>query len=215
MRNIWGVEPKVSKEDNIDSVAFPIDSNPFGISFADWTSKWWQWLLSIPKDKNPASDKSTKCFEETQEGPVWFFASTTEDVGQVVRRCTIPENKALLLPILNYGATFADEPTIKSDEELNSLAISEMDKITNLSVILDDSKLIDIAKYRVHSPMFDVILPTSNITNGTPGPTRGTGNGYWLFLKPLPKGSHVIETVGSCRAGTVTIKARYEITVTQ
>ncbi|MDQ6865384.1 MAG: hypothetical protein M3044_16350, partial [Thermoproteota archaeon] len=27
---------------------FPVDSKPYGISYPDWTVKWWQWADSIP-----------------------------------------------------------------------------------------------------------------------------------------------------------------------
>ncbi|WP_415310098.1 hypothetical protein [Candidatus Nitrosocosmicus sp. FF01] len=203
---------------NIDLLTYPIDSRPFNKSFNEWTANWWQWLLSIPTYDNPITETTNGCCETKQSGPVWFLASTMDTVNDkktVLRKCTVPSDKALLIPILNYGATLADEPEIKSEEDLVKLATSEMDKITKLTATIDQMEFIedDLKKLRIRSPLFDVTLPTNNITKGIPGHTRGAAEGYWLFLKPLSKGFHTIETLGSCKAGTVTIEAKYNITV--
>jgi hypothetical protein len=200
---------------NIDSLTYPIDSRPFNKSFNEWTANWWQWLLSIPTYDNPITETINGCCEAKQSGPVWFLASTMDDNKTVIRKCTVPSDKALLIPVLNYGATFADEREIKNEEDLVNLATSEMDKITKLEASLDGLEFIedDLKKLRIRSPFFDVTLPTDNITKGIPGRTRGVAEGYWLFLKPISKGFHTIKTVGKCKAGTVTIEAKYDITV--
>ena len=33
---------------------FPIESKPYGLSYGDWSVRWWKWLLSIPKSDNPS-----------------------------------------------------------------------------------------------------------------------------------------------------------------
>ena len=43
---------------NTSSNVFPVDSKPYGLTYGEWTAKWWQWALSIPKDINPAGDTS-------------------------------------------------------------------------------------------------------------------------------------------------------------
>lgn len=191
-------------------LVFSSDSDPYGVSYAEWISKWWQWILSIPVDNNPANDTTGKNCAINQNGPVWFLAGT---VGGVVdRNCTIPAEKAILFPILNHGGTLADSPTIKSEEELLSHATTEMDIISNLEVMVDSVKLSGLQRYRVRSPIFDVVLPEKNLFGGTPGPTRGVSDGYWLFLGPLPKGKHKIHSFGSCLAGKVSIGVNYDIT---
>jgi hypothetical protein len=50
---------------------------PFGFSFAEWAIKWWQWLLSIPKENNPAIDNNRTNCHVQQQGPVWFLAGVT------------------------------------------------------------------------------------------------------------------------------------------
>ena len=189
-------------------LVFSPDSDPFGMSYAEWTAKWWQWLLSIPVENNPISDNTGKNCGITQSGPVWFLTGTLDGVAQ--KNCIIPAEKAILLPILNHGSTLADEPTIKSEQELRSFTKKEMDVISKLEVIVDGVKLNDV---RVQSPIFDVVLPKNNLFGGTPGPTRGVSDGYWLFLEPLPKGNHKIHSFGSCRAGKINIGVNYDIAI--
>ena len=71
------------------------DSKPYGLTYEDWTARWWQWAYSIPKDVNPAYDDTGKFCMEGQGGPVWFFAGTYKH--PVDRYCTIPSGRAILL----------------------------------------------------------------------------------------------------------------------
>lgn len=201
----------MTKEITDNPMVFSAESHPFGLSFAEWTARWWQWALSIPLENNPIKDNKSRHYAINQTGPVWFLAGTGG--GVVERKCTIPKGKAILFPILNYGATFADEPSIESEQELVSLAKKEMDVISNLSVMIDGEKLDGLQKYRVRSPIFEVVLPENNLFAGRPGPTRGVADGYWLFHKPLLLGRHTIDSFGSCLAGTVNIGVTYHITI--
>ena len=58
---------------SVSNLVYDIDSNPFNVSYADWTEKWWQWTYSIPWDKNPSYDDTGKYCSENQNGQVWFL----------------------------------------------------------------------------------------------------------------------------------------------
>src|SRR5919205_4515157 len=45
---------------------FSADSKPYGLTYGDWTAKWWQWGHSIPKDINPAYDDTGKNCAQNQ-----------------------------------------------------------------------------------------------------------------------------------------------------
>jgi hypothetical protein len=187
------------------------ESNPYGASYAEWTARWWQWALSIPLENNPINDISGKNCAVNQSGPVWFLVGTLGGIAE--RHCTIPSGRAILFPVLNHGGTLADSPTVKSEEELLTLATTEMDIISDLEVRVDGVKLGGLERYRVRSPIFDVVLPQNNLFGGTPGATRGASDGYWLFLEPLPGGNHKIHSFGSCLSGKVKIGVSYDITI--
>jgi hypothetical protein len=187
-----------------------VDSSPYGISYAEWTARWWQWILSIPKQTNPVYDKTGNNFIVNETHPVCFLPGS---IDVAVRNCTIPEGKAILLPTINYGATLADEPKIKSEFELQMLAKREIDVVSDLQVNIDGTNLDKLEICRVRSSAFDVVLPQNNLFNGIPGKTKGTGDGYWLFLKPLSRGKHKISSFGSCLAGRVKISLNLEIEI--
>jgi len=196
-------------ENNLSIVS--IDSVPYGIGYGEWTAKWWQWAFSIPLERNPISGYTDENCAINQSGPVWFLPGTAGGVEE--RNCTIPLGKAILLPILNHGGTLSDTPAARSEQELFSFTKREMDIISDLEVTVDSVKLNSFQRYRVQSPIFDVVLPENNLFGGSPGPTRGASDGYWLFLKPLQKGKHEIESFGSCLAGKVKIGVNYHIVI--
>src|SRR5215210_9228774 len=54
---------------------FTLDSQPYGVSYAEWTAKFWQWLLEQPTDTNPAvgnDEKGEKCDNNQKDPNVWF-----------------------------------------------------------------------------------------------------------------------------------------------
>src|SRR6476659_4355633 len=56
---------------------YSVDSKPYGLSYGEWTAKWWQWLYSIQREVNPANDDTGKNCAQDQSGPVWFLAGST------------------------------------------------------------------------------------------------------------------------------------------
>ena len=172
--------------------------------------KWWQWLTSIPKETNPSLDSSGEYSAENQdETNVWFLAGTFG--GLVERRCTIPSGKAILMPVINYECSFADEPLINTDIELERKCKHEIDDIKNISVRIDELDFEDISYYRICSSLFVVNLKNDNILGVAAGFTKMISDGYWIFLKPLEVGNHQINSFGSCRSGKIRIGTTYRL----
>jgi hypothetical protein len=174
-----------------ERLLFSTDSMPYGISFTEWTEKWWQWFLSIPKAKSPAADTDGRyCAEKQTDSAVWFLAGTMG--GSAKRGCIIPEGKAILFPIITDEQSFAEKPDFHSDQELEALVKSEADKVIEMNVSVDGIKVSNPRKYRARTMPFDAVFPPNNIWGVKPGPTRAAADGYWLFLKPLSSGKHTI-----------------------
>jgi len=75
---------------------FPIDSNPFGKSYGEWSVQWWQWLCEISKEKNPAYDKEGELTHINQNNPhVLFLCQTVEGVeNKPIRKNYISDGKS-------------------------------------------------------------------------------------------------------------------------
>jgi len=186
-------------------------------TYNDWTSKWWQWALSIPRDTNPQNDPDGKNCGINQEGPVWFLAGTTG--GFVKRDCVIPSDRAILFPIINTECSFMEYPNLRTAEDLRQCANSQIDTVNNLFASIDKIEIKDLKKYRVTSPIFDINFPRNNIYGVSSGLTKGMSDGYWIFLKPLSLGQHELYFKGSSVDYTTTSSqnfitdVKYNITV--
>jgi hypothetical protein len=184
------------------------DEHPFGRTWEEWTTKWWLWFLSISKKKNPAFDESGEKAIIGQKDPdVWFLAATTG--GTAERIVTLPTGKALLFPVINATTSYSEEPGLKTDYDLTSYVKTHIDDIVIKEASIDGLDLVISENHRVQSPPFDFFypekLPKDNVYFAHGGHTRGAGDGYWIFLKPLFEGKHNIRTFGSCMSGRVQI----------
>jgi hypothetical protein len=63
-------------------------SKPYGLTYSEWTAKWWQWAYSVPRNVNPSYDDSGQYCSEGQNAPVWFLTSSYKHA--VDQYCTIP-----------------------------------------------------------------------------------------------------------------------------
>lgn len=190
---------------------FPPSSCPYQLSFAEWTSRWWRWLLSIPKNISPVNDITGEFTKQSQYDPnVWFLAGTFG--GSTERKCIIPFGKSILFPVINYEASFADEPLLSDALELENKCKEEIDKIGELYCHVD-GQVVDLREYRIASSAFEITLSCENCLSAKAGKTVMASDGYWLFLSPLPQGKHEIKSFGSCLAGKIKIGCTFDINI--
>jgi hypothetical protein len=221
----------------------PPNSNPYGLSYGEWSAKWWQWILQIPAATNPNLDATGANCAEGQSGHVWFLAGSFGTLPpHIVRDCTIPAGKSLLVPVLNQadGAALLDcagpapfdvpcaDFTFGGKTGLDALreeASVSMNDPALLEVSLDGVPLSKLTSYRVQSPVFSFSLTTGNIISflltafGFPGSqppgiyTPAVSDGYWVMFTPLPPGHHTIHFEGATAGGFAPGGTTYNITV--
>jgi len=186
------------------------DSRPFGRTFAEWTARWWQWILSVAKTENPLVDGNSRNCANNQTGPVWFLAGTLK--GPAERSCTIPADRAILFPVINVEASVA-EGDGTTEEELAARVKFEMDQITDIRAVISETNVDELKQYRIQSPLFNVTLPADNVLGLPAQTTKMMSDGYWLFLKPLEPGKYGLNSFGSCLAGRIKIGVAYHLTI--
>lgn len=194
-----------------DRFSYRPDESPFGKSWEVWTTEWWSWCLSLPRDQNPITDITGEYASRNQRGPVWFLAGTFG--GTAERTCEIPAEKAIFFPISCNETSYAECPNFKTEAELRAFAKADIDQVKTLMATVDGQRLPSSDLRRVRSPMFDLALPEENVLGVAAGNTRSASDGYWVFLKPLPVGRHEIHFYSSCRIGIQLIESRYHLTV--
>jgi len=221
----------------------PPNSKPYGLSYGEWSARWWQWLLQIPAATNPNLDATGAHCTEGQSGQVWFLAGSFGTLPSPIDRfCTVPTGTSLLLPVLNQadgaglldcgGPAPFDVPcaNFQFNGKTGVAALREVAKISQdnpvlLQLSIDGVPLSDVTAYRAQSPVFSYTLTTDNVISfllaafGLPGPEpTGTyapavSDGYWVMFTPLPPGQHTIHFEGVQAGGFATGGITYHLTV--
>jgi len=189
---------------------------PYGITFGAWTVKWWQWALSIPKDISPLSDQSGHNWNIDQpSSDVWFLVGIVGGTRNAFphRNIKLEFGRSLLIPVLNCEANPLEYPDLKTDEDLVRHVVDDVNTVVKKDVFINGTRLSPV---RVPSDprIFKVAINEDNafrIMN--PGSTDAAADGYWIFLKPLPRGSYTIQFEGSCEFGRLNAGAFYEIII--
>jgi hypothetical protein len=188
------------------------DESPFGKSWQEWTTEWWRWFLSIPRDQHPSYDNChTIMMDNNQDPNVLFLAGATG--GRIRGRVALPPNRAVLLPVINFTTSYSEEPALRTEAEMIKHAESNIDDIVEKEAIIDGTTLFISEKDRIRTAPFDFAFPKNNIYGVKEGPSRGVGDGYWIFLKPMKPGPHNIKTCGSCLSGRIRIEVDVELII--
>jgi hypothetical protein len=196
------------------------NENVRGMSYGDWSAAWWQYLLLFTNDVSPYLDTTGQYCNAKQAGPVFFLMGGP--ANPTIRTCTIPAGKALFAPIINAECSSVEGPGFqgRNDQEARACAASYADStdIQNLKFTIDGIKVNHLANFRVQSPFyfFNMVPPTNNFL-GVDGVTEGysVSDGYWVMVKPLSPGTHVIHFEGSwTAAGGAVQNVTYYLTVT-
>jgi hypothetical protein len=184
----------VNASTNVSSYIFSLESKPYGLTLEEWATKWWQWAYSQPKGSNPLVDDigGNLCKTGQDNEKVWYLAGSLVNNSGIKRSCNVPLEKAILFPVI------VAECSISNSNWWNNLFVNSMDKlwkvcnaqIVNLNTKLDNHSVNPI--YVKSSKMFELIFPHDNVKNAEAGKTQSVNKGYWLMIKPLPKGIHNI-----------------------
>jgi hypothetical protein len=208
------INTKQVSADTVNPGLYSPDSKPFGSSYSDWTAKFWQWYLKIPNSQHPIGDLTGERCGIMQTGPVWFLVGSA---GKVVRNCTVPSDKAILIPIINQACSYSESPSIKDKKGLTDCAISANNNAT-IRASVDNQPIVDPAKYRVTTDIFSVTYSNDPVAPITSTKSQAVSDGFYLFLEPMKPGQHEIK-VSATKLGsdpnspeTALVDATYNLT---
>lgn len=189
--------------DKYNPVVLPVDSNPYGHSYGEWSAKFWQWMLPIPTSENPLNDKDGSKCAVNQSGQVWFLPGFNG--GPVARTCMLPSGKSLVFAALTSECSYAEFPSLKSESDLRTCAINQ-DQGGVPQVTLDGVSFNNYDNYRVQSPLFNFTYPKDNIFGAPAGNTQAVSDGWFFVLSPLQPGKHTLHfggvVIGNPSTGT-------------
>lgn len=160
-----------------------------GLSQADWSRAWWQWAGSFSRFESPIADKSGARCRAGQSGTVWFLAGTY-GTNRTIRTCTVPAGKYLFFPLINYVVLPTYSGSLTCETARNS-AKAMTDDVEALVLEVDGKRFMNLESHRqATSECFDMAARAGG------GVTPSAGNGYYVMLRPLSRGTHTLNFGG-------------------
>jgi hypothetical protein len=153
--------------------------------------QWWQWAASFEQNESPVADRTGAQCANGQRGDIWFLAGTY-GTKRTIRTCRVPYGKTLFFPLINYvvmpsesGSTNCKLVTIDAERIT--------DKPSLLVLNINGQHFSNLQSHRLATrSCFDVGALTKEKQRIFPS----AGNGYYVAIRPLPKGTHTVEFGG-------------------
>jgi hypothetical protein len=190
------------------------DSDVEGLTYGEWSAKWWQYVLSVPGEENPLNGAiGANCIFQ-RSGNVALIA-VDPLVGEPIA-CEVPSGMTLFLDILSAECSTLEEPPFYGGNEGELRACAMGFTFTDLQATIDGVDVEDLDQYVHLSPLFDFTIPEDNIL-WVDGPASGSSisNGAHLMLAPLSPGEHTIHLHASIPELEFTVDMDLELTVTE
>ena len=193
------------------------DEHPFGISYSDWVAKFWNWDFSIPIDSQTntlAGLKDNGCLMHKDNSMVMLVDTAAGGIWK--QKCTISRTEGILIPIW----TGECDQALKGFDSYSFKQLSECARAYDLGIVKGQVKVDDIPvatldsiDYKtnvmnnvteVYTKQFDAIVPKeSHLISERYGTFPAAAHGWFVFLKPLPPGDHVVYYQNSVEATTL------------
>ena len=201
---------------NSNPGVLPPNSAPHGLTYGEWSARWFKWAYEPSPTQNPVLDTTGDNCATGQSGHVWFLAGTFGTGNPpVTRTCSIPSGRMLFFPVGNGfcagdGFDFAGERACAT--QFAATLVNYAVEVDGVPIQGLGSNLFD-SPYRALSPEWDLVLGQDNIFGAPAGTyTPGAGDGVYVMLAPLTPGEHLIHIHADFTTGGQ-IDATYHLTV--
>jgi hypothetical protein len=172
-------------------------ASPYTEHLEEHVQKYWTKLYQTSKDENPALDLDGSKHAVNTD-PVYCACDMTGKGEPVIRTLNISADKSIFIPVNDVGVSDREHPGADAND-LKRRAKKDEDSATKVKLTIDnddyDLKDFKNKKYRIGNPIgpFEVVIPANPIGGlEPPGPAMVVADGYYLIIKPLPAGDHII-----------------------
>jgi hypothetical protein len=163
-----------------------------GQSQAEWSKQWWEWAGSFTQSQSPIADTTGDKCHLKQHGPVWFLAGTY-GTRRTVRTCKVPAGRYLFFPLINYVYVVADRSAPPTCAVVTANAMRATDNPDMLILTVDGVEAKQLTQHRQASPScFNLGARAEPPFTAFPA----AANGYYVMLRPLPRGEHELNFGG-------------------
>ena len=126
----------------------------------------------------------------------------------LIEKLQIPSNRAILFPVINCEANPVEYPYLKTNDDIINHVIRDENTIVLKEAFINDTA-IPIQRVSSDPILFPLRVIDNNNNNNKFTDTQASADGYWVFLKPLPKGKHKINFRGACELGRLNTASNY------
>lgn len=173
-----------------ESMVYPgefIDGKPL----VEFANIWWQWTYTMPQEVSPVRDITGANCHQGQRGDVWFLAGGYGS-STIKRKCEIPLGKHIFFPVINMLYYPSRNSSLTCSAAKKSAALNN-DKLLTITIELDGMHASNPAHSRLTPEgCFDLLGLVSRDLN-PPKIYPSASDGYWIMLKPLTKGTHILK----------------------
>lgn len=184
---------------------------PQGLSYATISADYLKWGLGITASQSPVlhADAPRNC---EVHGPFVYAGSAGTE-----KACVVPHAKAVVFSFAGLecstaegnGATFEK---LRSCAD-RSFARSYQPQRYRFTLWLDGQRVPHPRRWAFTSADRVITMPTTNVFNTVPGPTKSVSRGFVYVLRPLSAGSHVVRVyVRDAEMGKLTFVYRFRST---
>lgn len=181
-------------ERNCTPQAFPITGHPYGMNYKQWGEAFFKWQYAIDCSQSPYYDTDGSKQNQNQSGPVYFLGGSP--LGQVLDRyVTIPAGKSLFVPMIYYfDNTGCGEP----ESNLTPSVSGFVPLMDQLVFTIDGNSLSNVTDFHTISCKFNFVgnscFYNAFCIDGTQ--QKAVIGGYYVILRPLCPGQHIIHAEG-------------------
>ena len=201
-----------SARGNKNPRVLPPNSRVQGLTYGEWSAKWWQYVFSLPMDQNPlVGATGAECAFE-RNGNVTLVV--VDPLSPESIECQVPTGTILFLDILSAECSTLEEPPFYGGTEEELRACAESFILHDLDASIDGVPVQNLDQYVHTSPLFELTMPENNILGVEAGMIgQSVSYGAHLMLAPLTPGEHTIHFHAS-HPDDFTVDTNYHITVT-
>jgi len=174
------------------------DEKPFNKSYKYWTGEYWNWWFSVNRDDvfNENILSGSECLANL-DGPVVFLMNPSfAGTNKIVKNCVITSQQGVLFAFL----------TGECDTELPNMSNASFTTLLNCAIednqvpIFEKSGTIDGVKIdkgdikEIKNDGFKLVIKENSVySDAIPGIWDAAAHGYYVFIKPMSIGDHVIK----------------------
>ena len=195
---------------------YSADSRPYGLTYGEWTVRWWKWFFSTSKAANPGIDNTGEYAHINQPSKdLWFLAGKVGTEDRIIPRrfCNIPASRSILFPVINCEVNPLECPELKTMKELIAYVRTDENTIVLKECIVNGQN-IPVVRVKSEPEIFKAEIHQGNpFGAGRGGLVDVAADGHWVFLRPLPTGQHSLSFKGSCENGRLNSGAHYNLQI--